>query len=150
MKNLSLIASLLLTSSVFAGIDLTIRILGVNKKIVYQQKVTADFSNVGELTHSTLENALLQKKLTQYKGSTGGVNSINKMGAQLEVLSDTKMNAYGWCYKIDGLAPDLMPDDYQLTGKETVIDWFFAYAHIDHNTWTSMCTPADHMPKDED
>jgi hypothetical protein len=56
------------------------------------------------------------------------------------------MNAYGWCYKVDGVESGLMADQYVFTGQEKSIEWFYAYARMEKNRWTAMCVPADHLP----
>ncbi len=149
MHNLRLLiilwSVLSLTSNVYAS-NLTFRVIGVNHQVVLQKKVIESFSNVGSLTHTILNDALKNMIITEYQGSTGGVGSINQMSNQIEVISDTEMKAYGWCYQVDQQAPDVMPDAYPLQGNESVIDWFFVYAHMKNNKWLSMCTPADHMP----
>lgn len=124
-----------------------LRVIGVNHEVVYEHRITSRFYDLGSLTERTLEAALASRGINEFRGSAGGVSSINKMGGVLEVLSDTEMNAYGWCYRVDGVSPDLMPNQYLLTGREAVIEWYYAYAHIDHDRWTSMCVPADHMPE---
>lgn len=125
---------------------LTLQVIGVNHQVVFQKKITKKYPNVGELTHTVLNDALKRMAINEYVGSSGGVSSINQMGNQIEVISDREMNAFGWCYHVDAQAPDLMPDQYLLRGTEKTITWFYAYAHLKNDQWLSMCSPADHFP----
>lgn len=82
------------------------------------------------LTAGDITVELLEESKTEYIGSTGGINSI--LGSPvdteaIEVLSDTKMRAYGWCFEVDGFQPAAMPDQIKLVGTEQV-RWFFAFS----------------------
>lgn len=81
---------------------------------------------------------------TEYIGSRGGINSIQgtPVGMEaIEVVSDTHMRAYGWCYEIDGVQPAEMPDQIKLKGPEHV-RWFFAYSTYEDGVWKDYCTPS--------
>lgn len=125
------------------------RVLGVQGKVLFERTLSSPSGTLGQATDQALNQALSEKKLRQYAGSDAGVVSINGLGGALEVLSDAEMNAYGWCYRVDGRSSDLLASEYVLTGKEARIDWYYAYAHLDKDTWTSMCEPADHEPAQE-
>lgn len=145
----AILLTLVLSTSAFAS-NVAFRVLGVKGQVLLQKSVaTTGMSNVGQLSHDVLQKAIQTKNLSQYSGSNGGVNAINGLGGALEVLSDTKMNAYGWCYRVDGHASDLMADQFRITGRERVVEWFYAYAHLDRDVWKSMCVPADHFPPQE-
>lgn len=95
--------------------------------------------NAGELTIKALEQNSIE-----FVGSVGGINSIlgTPVGMEaIEVISDTKMRAYGWCFEIDGFQPAAMPDEISLNGTEQV-RWFFAYSTYDSGVWKDYCTPS--------
>jgi hypothetical protein len=127
------------------GKETLFRVLGVQKQVLLE----TSYSSSGKLSNKLLEKAIVDKKLQKYQGSDRGVNSINELGSALEVLSDTQMNAYGWCYRVDGKVSDLLADQHLLTGQEQQIEWFYAYAYFEKDEWKSMCIPADHMPVQE-
>ena len=120
------------------------QITGVAGEILLQTNVEP-LGTVGKLTDQILGDSLKTGRLKAYSGSDGGVVSINRLGGELEVLSDTEMNAYGWCYLVDGVVSGIMADQYKLTGKEKAIKWFYAYAHLKREVWTAMCMPAQHV-----
>lgn len=95
------------------------------------------FKHVGQLTVH-----VLNKEAIPYDGNEIGLHSIynTPTGLEaLEVISDTEMKAYGWCYEIDGKIPEVLPKDFPLTGKEKTIKWFFGHAHYLQGNWVSQC-----------
>lgn len=142
---LLLLVSLTAPYQAFAQ-EVTFRVLGVQGQVLFEEHAELSTALLGEASHTLLSRALRERSLHQYQGSSAGVSSVNDLGSALEVLSDTQMNAYGWCYRVDGEISDLLADQYRLTGNERQIDWFYAYAHLEKNDWTSMCVPADHKP----
>ncbi len=101
--------------------------------------------NSGEnLTAGDITISALEDSKTEYIGSVGGLNSIigTPVGMEaIEVISDTKMRAYGWCYEIDGFQPAAMPDEIILQGSE-VVRWFFAYSTYEAGQWMDYCVPS--------
>jgi hypothetical protein len=96
--------------------------------------------NLGRIT----VDFLTQNKIP-FIGSEYGINSINETAVgddALEILSDTKMRAYGWCYTINNIANDKMPDEIFLTKQSDSISWFYAFATYDRGVWKDYCTPA--------
>ncbi|MES2856974.1 MAG: hypothetical protein V4692_13990 [Bdellovibrionota bacterium] len=93
-------------------------------------------TNVGEATIAALDaNAI------PYLGTSGGLNSIlgTPVGTDaIEVISDTEMKVYGWCYSVDGVQPAAMPDQTPLEGVSS-IDWFYGSAHYLDGVWVSYC-----------
>ena len=105
-------AALVAQSSAAFAQDTLFRVLGVKGQVLLQQSVARSSRTLGYVTNALLEEAVRLGALRQYRGSEGGVNSINELGSALEVLSETEMNAYGWCYRVDGVASDLMADEF--------------------------------------
>lgn len=87
--------------------------------------------------------ALLNQFEISHQGTQRGMNSIFDTPTGLdamEILSDTQMNAHGWCYSINGLSPEVYPDEVVLTNDDHVM-WWFGYAHYDSGTWITQCEP---------
>lgn len=108
----------------------------------------------GELTQprtvGSLAVELLNRSKIPFTGGDYGISKIRDRGGELEVLSDTQMRAYGWCYTVDGKLSDVMSDKFEIpAGSTAKIRWFYAYAFYDRGNWISYCTPADHLPAQE-
>ena len=135
MKTLSLL--LLLSSSLYAS------------EVYFQGPCQEEPFLKGEVTGSGITAGaativLLNRSQIEYVGSDAGINSIAETpvgrGA-IEVVSDTHLRAYGWCYEVDGFQPAAMPDQIVLKGDE-VIRWFFAYSSYRDGQWMDYCTPS--------
>lgn len=129
---------LLFASPAFA---LTFEIIGACSEQPAAQGIyaAAPGMNAGEVTVNILE-----REKIPYIGSAGGMNSIygTPTGDEaIEVLSDSEMRAYGWCYEVDNEQPSLMPDKVTLNGNEH-LKWFYAFSHYKAGEWLSYCTPA--------
>jgi hypothetical protein len=80
-----------------------------------------------------------------YQGSERGFNSIYNTpvgDAAIEVISDTEMRAYGWCYFVDGTEPGIFADEIVLVNSINKIEWVFSFAHYKNGKWIAMCEPA--------
>ena len=86
----------------------------------------------------------LQQAGIPFVGSDSGISSIKGTvtgDAAVEVISDSEMRAYGWCFSIDGVEPDAMPDQVPVPGDGSEIRWYFGFAHYRDGAWVSYCTP---------
>lgn len=100
--------------------------------------ISAKFETVGDLTVY-----LLNKNKIPYQGNERGMNSIwnSPIGLDaLEILSDTQMRSYGWCFKVNGQVPNAFADEIYLNEGDH-IEWIFSYAWYDKG-WVSMCNPS--------
>lgn len=98
------------------------------------------FQNVGAFTLRALDALKLS-----YEGNERGLNSIEGSATgmdALEILSESEMRAYGWCYRVNGLAPEQFPDEIMIETAADQVEWFFAYAHYKEGIWISQCEPA--------
>lgn len=96
--------------------------------------------SVGELTTSILQDSELE-----FHGSESGIYSISNSPTgddALEVLSDTRMRSYGWCYEVNGIQPQVMPNEFFLDEEEVRLVWFWGYVEYDRGQWDSQCRPA--------
>ena len=110
------------------------------EEFIMKTEVTEEFRNVGELTIATLS-----KFNIPFKGTAEGLASAfeTPTGADaVERVSDIESRAYGWCFAIDGEAPDLYPHQVQVTPLTKEITWTFGFARYYRGEWITQCTPA--------
>ena len=121
-------------------------VIGQNSKFpVFQGFLEIDLKkSVGRVSIE-----VLNEKRIPYIGNEAGLNSIlgTPTGdALMVILNDDQMLAYGWCFDIDGIQPDLMPDKVYFKSQESRLRWFFAYTFYDKGVWKDFCTPAYQRP----
>lgn len=78
-------------------------------------------------------------------GTENGMNSIigTPVGDDaIEVISDTKLRAYGWCFSINGLIPDILSSQAYLTKQNDYISWFYAFSTYESGAWVDYCVPS--------
>ncbi len=78
-------------------------------------------------------------------GTEDGMNTIigTPVGDEaIEVISDTKMRAYGWCFSINGVIPDVLTSQSYVTKQNDYISWFYAYSTYDQGNWIDYCVPS--------
>jgi hypothetical protein len=81
-------------------------------------------------------------------GDDNGIASIlnTPIGSQaIEVLSDTKMRAYGWCYQVDGIEPGVMPNEFYFSSKESHLRWVYGYSTYESGSWVGYCDLAHEL-----
>lgn len=103
-------------------------------------------SSVGELTVATLTSYF-----QPYVGNEQGIHSIRGtvFGDQaLELISDSEMRAYGWCFFINGYMPNEMPHKVLIKSNSDAVHWVFSFAHYLNGEWISYCTPT-HLTRPE-
>lgn len=138
MKNAILFLFLLLPLSANA---VKWKVLGpCSNKPVFQGAYEADLKkSVGEISQE-----IFNANKIPYVGMAAGFNSINNspIGLDaLEVVSNTVMRAYGWCYAVNGRIPKVMPDQVQAASQDDTIAWFYGYSTNIENEWTDYCIP---------
>lgn len=107
------------------------------------EKIPFASGNLQLQTSNALE--ITKLILHQYKikneTSDNGILSIENFVSgdkKLEIISESKMRAYGWCFSINGSIPDLMPDQILLKSNEE-LKWFLAYSTYDNGQWIDYC-----------
>ena len=93
--------------------------------------------SVGDLTVATLTRAKIP-----YVGNELGIHTMlgTPMGQEaLEVITPMEMRSYGWCYEVDGKAPEVLPAYFEVNKSHKTIVWFFGYAHYVAGDWVSQC-----------
>jgi hypothetical protein len=111
-----------------------------DKKPLLSGSMGNKYETVGDTTVQ-----FLTKNNVAYNGNARGINQVfnTPVGdAALEVISDTEMRAYGWCYFVDNMGPDVFADEYPMDNTIKKIDWIYGFAHYKNGAWISNCTPA--------
>lgn len=108
---------------------------------VAQGQYSADLSkNVGETSIS-----IFNSQQIPFIGAPEGFNSIlnTAIGIDaLEIVSDTEMRAYGWCYSVNGKDLTKMPDQAYFTKQSDELIWYYAYSTNKNGQWSDYCSPA--------
>ncbi|MBO9665264.1 MAG: DUF4430 domain-containing protein [Bdellovibrio sp.] len=138
MKNIIALFAVLLPLSSHA---LTWKVVGpCSETPLYEGTVQADLKKTaGALTIEIFEAAKVP-----YYGVEEGISSINDSPVGLdamEVISDTEMRAYGWCYSINGQVPLAMPHKTFIKSQDDTLVWFYGYSTNKNNQWLDMCMP---------
>jgi len=107
---------------------------------IVEVEVKTKLATVGDLTVHFLDT-----KRIPFIGNAGALQSVfdTPMGDEaIEVRSDNEMRAYGWCYFVNDLEPDVFANEYPLDESVQKIEWIFGFAHYKNGEWISSCTPA--------
>lgn len=99
------------------------------------------YTEGSESSLGSLSIKLLSDNQIAYQGNSTGINQIlnTPIGLEaLDVLSDNEMLAWGWCFSVDGIIPEVLADQVYLDVYSEVI-WFFGYAHYLDGQWVSQC-----------
>jgi len=126
--------------------SITIDFIGPCSKspLLTESALSSSDQNVGELTVS-----VLNRHRIPYRGSASGIAEAFGAPSGLDatvVISDEEMLSYGWCYSVDGIAPDVYPDQVPLTASVQKIEWFYAYSHYLRGEWIAQCVHAWKKP----
>lgn len=117
----------------------TLDIIGpCSKRPILSLETSDQFETVGDLTMH-----YLRKNRVQFQGNERGINSMfnTPIGLDaMEVLSDTQMRSYGWCFRVNGRVPESYADQVNLN-KGDHVEWYFGYAWYDKG-WISICNPS--------
>lgn len=136
MKLTSLLSCLLIPFISFAA---EFEIIGpCSEKPVYTFSTGDKFETVADMTFHILDKNRIPYTGTD-KGITTMINAPHGDDA-LEVLSDTRMRAYGWCYFVNGKVVTEYADETYLNPGDKV-QWIYSYAMFDRD-WKSMCNPS--------
>lgn len=143
------ILALLFVIAPFSANAITWKVIGAcSETPLYQGTATADLNkSVGDNTISIFE-----ANKVNYTGVAEGISSVNDSPVGLdavEVVSDTLMRAYGWCYSVNGKVPLVMPHKVSFTSQNDELVWFYAYSTNDKNQWIDMCVPGTNIKPDQ-
>ena len=129
----------------------------INYEIIGPCDKTAVFSGKLDLVDlkisiGQISVSLFDQQKIPYQGSVSGFNSIlnTPIGLDaMEVISDTKMRAYGWCYSVNGIQPEVLADQYFFKNNNDQLVWFYAYSTYDKGVWTDYCVPSYKIKADQ-
>ncbi len=138
MKKFNLMSSLVSLGLCFClnqAHAIAFKVIGKNGMVLLHQKKSVKLpSSIGQISIDIFDPLKIP-----YVGGVFGFASLFDLGQDTEVISDTEMKAYGWCYSVDGHVPDTMADQTILNHQEAVIEWYFAYAHYKNGEWIGQC-----------
>jgi hypothetical protein len=125
----------------FPSMAIELKFIGpCDENFIMRTEVSDEFTNVGELTTLTLK-----KFGIPFIGSEEGLSSVfsTPVGKDaIEVISNDELRAYGWCYSVDGVAPEVFPHEVRITAETKSIVWHFGFALFHKGEWVTQCTPA--------
>lgn len=101
------------------------------------------FSALEDDTVGSVTVEVLTSNNIPFLGTERAMNSIFNTPTGLdamEVLSDTQMNAHGWCYSINGTEPNQFANEIKVQEGDSIL-WWFGYAHYDSGKWVTQCEP---------
>jgi hypothetical protein len=146
MKNLIILIACCLFVSSANAVVFQIKNLCEDTNYHYEEIEILDKTTAGHLTTYVLSNNEID-----YIGNEHAINSILGTPVGLdafEVLSDTSMRVYGWCYSVNGVDPDVLSSEVQiLPHSESIITWYYGYAELLKDDWISYCNPVYKDPK---
>ncbi len=117
------------------------------KKFILQSKFEIDQNQqffVFDITKEVISKYSIPASLAD-----NGVKTILNYIAgddALEIISDSKMRAYGWCYSVNNFSPDVMPDEFLIKQHDN-IHWFLSYSTYDSGNWIDYCKPVHLNPE---
>lgn len=118
---------------------ITVEVLGEKGEQLFNQKIGLLLpSHVGETTI-----AIFDQYNVPYVGSDSGIVELYNLKQEIKVVSDTEMKAFGWCFSINGVVVETMPDETEVVSANSIIQWFYAYAHYKDGQWIGQCMRAD-------
>ena len=101
---------------------------------------------MGDITIDFLESENIS-----YEGSRESIGQIAEIPSEsneLIIISDVEMLAYGWCYKINNVAPENYPHQVEVLPGDKIV-WYFAYSRYLKGKWVSQCVPSYQNPRVE-
>ncbi|WP_413558777.1 DUF4430 domain-containing protein [Bdellovibrio sp. HCB209] len=146
MKNMLALLFILAPLSANA---ITWKVIGAcSETPLYQGTATADLKQ--SVGHNTIQ--IFDTNNVHYYGVAEGISSINDTPVGLdavEVVSDTLMRAYGWCFTVNGEIPLAMPHKVSFKSQNDELVWFYGYSTNDKNQWIDMCVPGTNIKPDQ-
>ena len=132
---------ILLTITQAHAIDFSITKLCENEPQLIENIEVLNTISVSDLTLYVFKNFEVP-----FIGDERSINSILNTPTGLdsyEVVSDTEMKVYGWCFQVNGVQPDRFMNQIMLDPTEQIhVNWFYGYAHYKNEQWIAYCTPA--------
>lgn len=115
-----------------------------SKKPAYSGSFKTDISeNVGKISMDIFEANNIP-----FIGNENGMHTImgTKVGDEvIEIISETTMRVYGWCFSINGFIPDVLPSQTYVAKQNDYLSWFYAFSTYNRGVWTDYCAPANEI-----
>jgi hypothetical protein len=106
-----------------------------------QIKEVRSFKNLSQASLYFLKKLNIPFIANEY--SVESINNTPTGTDAYNVLSDNEMHAYGWCYTVNGIAPEVMPSDFKLSNSvDYTIEWHYGYARYLNGSWITQCSAA--------
>lgn len=127
----------ILTSTISSATEFVIRD-HCDGSVVLKTRVYADGETIGDLSERILNRFNIRHEIED--GSIKSINNSPKGNQAIDFFSSTHMRTYGWCYSVDGVVYlKTLAREFQLTGQENNVTWYFGYADYKDGKWISMC-----------
>lgn len=118
------------------------QVLGRGGQELYSADETVDIpSSIGAITIHFLEKARKEKGLA-YEGDEQGIVSIDGLAPEFKDMGNGEIRSYGWCFSVNGYAPEELPNYVEIHDPHARIVWFYGYS-VFYDEWFSPCTPAN-------
>lgn len=115
----------------------TLKVIGKNGEVLFAGEQTSSLpQTVGQVSVD-----FFKQNQIPFVGDIDGIVSIHGLGSELDVISDTDMKAYGWCYSVNGVVPEDFVHKVNIIDQKTELIWFYAYAYYKAGEWISQCVP---------
>jgi hypothetical protein len=116
---------------------ITLQVIGKNSEPLFAIESNESVpSNIGKISTD-----IFDKQKIDYDGSIDGITKLFDLGQEIEVISKTEIKAHGWCFSIDGFVPETMSDETPVLQQDSVIRWYYAFAHYKDGQWIGQCVP---------
>lgn len=116
---------------------LTFKVIGKNNEVLFSKAAEVLLpQTVGQISVD-----FFNKNQIPFVGDIDGIISVFDIGSDMDLISDTDMKAYGWCYSINGAVPEDFVHKVSASNQETELVWFYGYAYYKAGEWVSQCVP---------
>lgn len=130
---------MLCASTAFAA---RFEVAGKKGELIYTHTMNVDLTkSAGLLSVDFLKLAVTEHVLEKFRADEESVVSINQLENDIELVSNTEIKAWGWCFSVNGQVPDVMGDQVHLKANSDVLRWFYGYAHYLNGEWVAQCVP---------
>lgn len=119
----------------FSTYAINLEVIDMDGAPLFEQEIKVKLpSTVGDITIN-----LFEKNKINYEGNRFAISEIFNIGNSTDIVSPTEMKAYGWCFSIDGQITETMPHETDVFNQNTLIRWFYGYAHFKNGEWVGQC-----------
>ena len=140
---------LLLLLSFHSIAETSFQVIGPCESTPIVEDILSGSDELKSVGDSTVD--FLTKNDISFDGTREGIRSIEGLPTkelELIILSNEEILAYGWCYSVNGLSPEVYPHKFDLSEGDKV-EWYFAFSRYLKGVWVSQCTPSYLHPRQE-